>query len=263
MKMSTGNNSGGRKIFWAVCASASLFLTGCGAFQGRDDLYVAYFSPDAEVLNICKEAIIVSARDIESIVSFKRSGLSCPSYKNENSIPIGSGVGAGAGWGRYDGGGTIFSINSLTEKKRAIEDERERARLKSLSERSVPSESNSLEKFQSHGLDWEVQEKKYFFDRGDVTAKSDERYFRVDHAGRALRRYEIKYIYRSQAGWWLTVNGSFDGRMLSYPDILASRLATLRAIVKSVELRPMDTANIECSYQEKARREVCRYRLAP
>nr|MDM4802553.1 hypothetical protein [Xanthomonas phaseoli pv. phaseoli]MDM4806635.1 hypothetical protein [Xanthomonas phaseoli pv. phaseoli] len=65
------------------------------------------------------------------------------------------------------------------------------------------------------------------------------------------------------AGWRLTVNGSFDGRMLSYPDILASRLATLRAIAESVELRPMDAANIECSYQEKARREVCRYRLAP
>ncbi|APP73986.1 hypothetical protein [Xanthomonas vesicatoria] len=262
IKWSAVNNSSWCKFLWAIFASASLLLTGCGVFQGRDDLYVAYFSPDEEVLNICKEATVVAARDIESIIRYRRSRIICPSYKNETSIPIDSGIGPSPAWGRYDGGGTIFSVNSLTEKKRALEDERERARLEKLSERSVPIESSFLGDFHSHGLKWEVQEKKYFFDRGDVTAKSDDRYFRVDHAGRALGRYEVTYIYRSPAGWWLTVNGSFDGRMLSYPDVLASRLATLRTIAESVELQPMNAANIECSYQKKAKREICRYRIA-
>ncbi len=263
MKGPGGNDSSKRKFLRAICASAPILLIGCGVFQGRDDLYVAYFSPDAGVLNICKDAVVISARDIESIVSYRRAGLFCPSYKNKNSIPIDSGLGASTAWGHYDGGGTIFSVNSLTETKRALEDERERARLEKLSERSVPSESSFLENFHSHGLEWEVQEKKYFFDQGDVTAKSDERYFLANHAGRALRRYEVKYVYRSPAGWWLTVQGSFDGRMLSYPDVLASRLATLRAIAKSVDLQPMDFMKVECSYQEKAKREICRYRLAP
>ncbi|NJB91789.1 hypothetical protein [Xanthomonas arboricola] len=251
-------------FFWVSCAIIFVVISGCGTVHELNDAYEPYFGPDDRVLNLCGDPVIVAAEDIGSTLRYRRSGFFCPSYKGLKKIPLDSSVGGSTAWGRYDGGfglaGSVFSVYSSTAEKRLIEERAELARLSKLSSQSVPIEFKLLEKIDSNGLDWEVQERKYFFDRDDVSAKSDKRY---SYTYPVLKKYEITYVYRDPAGWWISVRGIFDGRMFFYPEILASRLSTLRAIVRSVELQPLNRANIECSFQEKLKRKICYYNVAP